>query len=108
MKDPTVREQFLDVARQYEELALSIEQLPLARRGQPEVVFTTPDIGHSLIGEGRRACPSCGVSDSRNSVPQHPFSCPLPERSSVPFAPGCSRVALPSGNVGLMEDEVFR
>jgi hypothetical protein len=36
MKDPTVREQFLDVARQYEELALSIEQLPLAREGRPE------------------------------------------------------------------------
>jgi hypothetical protein len=36
MKDLMVREQFLDVARQYEELALSIEQLPLARKGRPE------------------------------------------------------------------------
>jgi hypothetical protein len=36
MKDRTVREQFLDVARQYDQLALSIEQLPMARRGRPE------------------------------------------------------------------------
>ena len=36
MKDSTLREQFLDVARQYEELALSIEWLPLARSEQPE------------------------------------------------------------------------
>ena len=36
MNDPIVREQFLDVARQYEELALSIEQLPLAHKGRPE------------------------------------------------------------------------
>ena len=36
MKELIVREQFLDVARQYEELALSIEQLPLARKGRPE------------------------------------------------------------------------
>jgi hypothetical protein len=35
MKDPTVREQFLDVACQYEELAFSIKRLPLARSGQP-------------------------------------------------------------------------
>ena len=36
VKDLTLREQFLDVSRQYEELALSIERLPLARSKQPE------------------------------------------------------------------------
>jgi hypothetical protein len=36
MEDLTLREQLLDVARQYEELALSIERLPLPRSGQPQ------------------------------------------------------------------------
>jgi hypothetical protein len=36
VEDLTLREQLLDVARQCQELALSIERLPLSRRGQPE------------------------------------------------------------------------
>jgi hypothetical protein len=32
MKDQTVRQQLLDIARQYEALATSIERLPLRRR----------------------------------------------------------------------------
>jgi len=36
VKDLTLREQFLDVSRQHEELALSIERLPLASSEQPE------------------------------------------------------------------------
>ena len=36
VRDLTLRDQLLDVARQYEELALSIERLPLPRSEQPE------------------------------------------------------------------------